>query len=934
MKRFIIIISLLIIAFSVSAAKLKPDSKLVKGKLNNGMTYYIYPNDYPKGEAVFRLFIKSGSVFEEDTQKGLAHFLEHMAFNGTKNFPGNAIVKYLESKGAKFGKDLNAHTSFNETVYKLQLPTSDKAFVDSALMILADWAGGLLLDSLEIDKERGVIYSEWLSKTGPEKEIQEAFLMDILNNSRYKDRIVIGDTAVIMNFPHKVLRDYYQKWYHPSLMAIAVSGDVDVKEMEKNIKKKFSAIVKPAIEEAPVYGIPDYEKENAKILVHESLSKIEFNRMQLLPLLPAVVEESDYPAYLRQVIVNRLMKARLSSLTFENQPYSNPSVSISGFLNTKGILLASAELIPNKIDTGITTFTYHLEQMFRYGFINSEISKVKKSYLSSLERSVKSKNPVLSESFMNQLYSDFYKGDAMISPAAEYKLARKYISNIDSTSIVEYFKATVDNSKTHYLMSAFSKVKEELPDSAELLALTRTARESNVTPFKKDYYIPENLLENEPKAGKINEAEQLPDIKSVKLKLSNGSTVIFKRSETKKSQLTISGFRKGGQYSLNPEDYVSSLYAGGIISLSGAGEFSRDALNHYLAGNTASVRFLIDKTRSGLAGNADLKDKETLFKLLYLKWTEPRVDTALYNQTREKAIENYLTANKTDVEKFNEELSYLMVGKNYTNRELTDSLIINELSMEKFLPVFNKVYGSAEGYTFIITADCELQEVKPLIEKYLGGLPSGKSNTAYIFKGPEIPQEYVAFEKKVNDSPKATVMMVFQNQKVEGSMNLNDLKNDMAKDVLRVKLLGELREKLGMVYSVGVSSGSTKHPSKLNRRSVSFSCLPENVDLLCNKTMEQITDMVNNPSGFEQELKDVKTNLVKAIMLDKQKDSFWSTYIRNSIFNGDTNWSFIKNYEDIVNSITTKDIAAIFEEAYLKTPAIKAVMYPKDSITK
>lgn len=934
LKHIILLFLVLLVSLFSYAGKLKQDPKLVTGKLSNGLTYYIYPNDYPKGEAVFRLFIKSGSVFEEDSQQGLAHFLEHMAFNGTKNFPGNSMIRFLESNGAKFGKDLNAHTSFNETVYKLQLPTNNPGFVDSTLTILSDWADGLLLDSTEIDNERGVILSEWLSKTGPEKDVQNAFLMDILNGSRFSKRLVIGDTAVIKKFPYERIHNYYRQWYHPKLMAVAISGDVNVRTMEKLIRKKFEVINKPANDTVPVYSIPDYSEEKAKIIVHESLSKIEYNRIQLLPVLSPVNTEESFPAYLQQVILNRLMTSRLNSLSFENPPYANASIGFSSFLNTKNILLGSVNLIPNKIDSGIQTFSTHLEQMFRYGFIKLEINKVKKSYLNSLKRRLKSKSPIQSMSYMDQIYSCYYKGDKLITPKAECELAKKYIDGIDSLTLVSYLQKTVNPFKTHYLLTAFDKVSSELPSEKKLLSMASEIRNGNINPYTKVLNLPESLLEEEPKAGKVISRKDLTDIKSSEFMLSNGAKVIFRRSETKKSQLTLTGFREGGLYAVDSTDYVSGLYAGGIVSLSGAGEFSREALNHFLAGNTASVRFLIDKTRSGIAATSNISDKETLFKLLYLKWTQPRMDTSLFVQTKEKAIESYRTANKTDADRFNRDFGYIIQGRDYTNRELTDTILINEFREESLISIFNKSFGSAMDYTFILTADCDIDDLLPLVNKYIGSLPSYKPKTKYVYSGPVIPKDSIKLERKAGDSPKATVSMVFQQDKTGDSFRLFELKGDMIQDVLKIKLLNQLREKMGMVYGVSVSSGATLHPSVLSRKTVAFTCMPENAELLIDKTMEQIKLMVSDPSSFEVELNDVKTNMIKDMQLNSQRDSFWGGFIRNSIFNGETDWSYVNNFVEIVSSVTTQNIATLMKESLLETKAICAIMYPKDVLPK
>jgi len=928
-RRIVLLCFIACFPILASASKLKQDPKLVTGVLANGLTYSIYPNDFPKGEAVFRLFIKSGSVFEEENQRGLAHFLEHMAFNGTRTFPGSSLIKYLESKGGKFGQDLNAHTSFNETVYKLQLPTKDPFFVDTVLTILADWADGLLLDSTEIEQERGVIYSEWLSKAGPEKEAQEAFLVDLLNGSRYADRMVIGDTSVILHASPERIREFYRNWYHPTRMMVAIAGDVDVHRTQKIIRKLFGAIKRP---NAPKTGWPTilpFATVKAQVFIQESLPKIEFNQMQLLPLLPSVNSTTSYDAYLQQVMLNRLMSARFSTLSFENPPYKSGGVSISGFLNTKNILFASTELIKNKVDSGIQAFTKDVEQIFKYGFIPLEINKQKKSYLAALKRTMLSKNPVASSSIMDEQYATFFRGDYKVTPEVEYKLALKAMDLIDSLSLVTYLHSIVDPKRTHYFLTGFGN-KTDFPDEEGLISLVEKASDEDIKPFTRAFDVPESLLEEEPVQGSIVKREEIPDIQAVKLDLSNGATVIFKRSVTKRSQLILSGFRQGGQYSLDSADFVSSLFTDNTIGMSGAGQFTRESLSQYLSGNSASVRFLIDLTRSGIFGSCNLTDKESMFRLLYLKWMQPKADTAIYQLLRSKSIENFRTANRTPSMMFNRELGYILQGKNYVNRELSDTLIEKELHFGRLLPIFQRMYGSADGFTFILTADCEVEELIPFIERYIGALPSTKVDNKYIHQGSITPEEPQLIERHTDDNPRATVSLIFQKDSIGSEFQLSDLKGEILKNVLRRKFLSVLREQMGMVYSVGVSVGATRHPSELSRITISFSCLPENAKVLIDTTLALIHQLADHPELVENELTDVKTNLVKEMQMNIQKDTFWSGYIRNNLFNDDLDWTFINRYPDIVASMTINVLTTEINQRVLGATLIKAVLFPKE----
>jgi zinc protease len=925
-------ISLIItILFSVTgiSQELEQAPNLIKRQLGNGLTYYIYPNDHPENEAVFRLFIKSGSVFEEEDQQGLAHFLEHMAFNGTENFPGNSLIKFLESKGAKFGVDFNAHTSLNETVYKLSMSLSQPGMLDSTLLVLSDIAGGLTLDSMAIEDERGVIVSEWLAQTGPKREAREAFLMELLNDSRYSKRLTIGDTAIIKNFPHQRLRDYYEQWYSPSVMAIAVVGDVDVQKTEQLIKKRFSHL-KQTIQGAPhVFKIPDYSEEVVTKVSHESLDKVEFNIIQLTDMPQAVKREEDYLFYLRRQILNDLISERFSALSFHNLPYKGGSYSYGGFLNIKGALMGSAELIPGKIYEGMRHYFLDVEQMFRYGFVPVEIEKIKTKYITNLRDKAKSKSPKASGAFMDEIYSEFFIGHKFVTIEHEYELAKKYIDEIDSLSLVKQLHEIRDTRETHYLLSFFDKVEGEIPTEDEILSLADSVQSADITPYDLAYEIPDNLLENKPKKGEIVKIENVKGLEAKRIILDNGVEVIYKYSELDNNRVILSGFREGGLYALDSSDYVNGLVAGRLATLSGVGPFSREALNHYQADKTVSLLFLIEKTRSGIVGNSDHKDIEELFKLFYLKWTQPRADSAVFEQMKEKTIEKYLTSNKTATDTFYQDLGIILNGENYTRRELSDSILNHELDYDRMLPVFHQNFGNADGYKFVIIGDYPFKKIKSLVVRYIGGLPSGDVNSTYNYTGSVIPETPVTFERSVGDNPKSVVSLVFQSHDLSEDLNRYKIKAEMLKSVLRTRLLQTLREEMGKVYSVGVSVGATMHPSILKRSTIRFSCNPIDVDTLIDRTMQEINKLVQNPDKISTILKDVKLNMVKKWQADQQKNLYWSRSIRNSLFNNEKGWDSILNYDSIVNSITTEDISAELRQSFIEPPMIKAILNPK-----
>ena len=926
------ILLLLLMPLLASAQQLSRDPQLRMGRLKNGLTYYIYPNQTPRGEAVYRLFVKSGSVNERDDQQGLAHFLEHLAFNGTKHFPGDGIVRFLESKGAKFGKDLNAHTSFNETVYKLQLPCTDPLMVDSTLTILADWAGGLTIAPDEVEKERGVILSEWLSRGGTKTDNSMRLVMELLNGSIYSRRITIGDTAIIRHASPQTIRDYYEQWYRPELMALAVVGDVDADQMETLIKKKFGGIHHPpsTIHHSPL-TIPEYTEETVRFATAPGVETPELDMLMLLPQPPAVQTADDYRQYLERSLVNRLMKTRFAALSFDNPAYAKGSIQYSRFLGATGATDASVELVKGRLREGIADFITHQQQIYRYGFTQSEIARAKKAVLSSMRNKVASKNNVRSANLMEEIYADYYEGNLLISREDELQLVERYLPAIDSLSLLSFIRQTFESRPQHFLLRGGDEVVEEVSDEDDLRLLISTYRQKPVERYWHFTDVPDQLVMLEP-ADHIVSETPIPEIGATDLRLDNGARVIFRRSDTEHDRLTLSAFRKGGQYGLDSLHYFTGVVAPGIISLSGAGDFSREALSHYLTGNTASVRLLVDKMRTGVAGSAHLQDVETMFQLLWLRWTQPRLDTAVCRLTIDKLKENYLTKPDTPQGIFNRELGWLIGGRNYTNRVMTDAVIDREVKPADMLALHHRFFGHATGYTFVLMGDCDLNDVRSYISTYIGALPPGQPDTTWVVPNRQIPHRYTEFISPTNDQQKATVTLTFQQDRPEGDLQRQQVYGAALKSILRSALLKRLREDMGKVYSVSASVASGLYPTYLSRSTIAFVCQPADVDTLIGAVHDELRQLYTQPQLYAAYLDDVRQNLIKENALQRQQSTYWTSFIRNAVYNNQENWAWADSYDDVVRQMTIDTLAAYAHHVMRDAYEVKAVLLPPSTL--
>lgn len=917
---------------TVSAAagqKLQQDPNLVTGRLDNGLTYYIYPGTKPEGQAMYRLFIKSGSLYETEEQLGLAHFLEHMAFNGSDDFPDGSLVPELQAKGAGFGSDINAHTGMNETVYKLRLPSLSEAAVDSAIMVLANWAGKLTLDSAAVEKERGIIMAEWLTRTGPATEVNTAFLNELLNGSHYTDRRPIGDTAVIRNFKLDQLQDYYYNWYNPRLMAVAVTGDVDPDYVEQVIRERFSDIPAPKIK-VPVCKIHNYKQPAFSYKQHETVKTNEFYVIQLTDLSPAIKDEKSYFQYLQRVILDRLYRERFNSIALTNPAYKEAGSSISSLLNVKGYIMGRVMLKDGQTMEGIREFAGHYEQIYRYGFLQSEVDKVTKSYINSLKRKSKADDRRESNAMTDELYSKFYRGHEILTLQEECRLAEKYIDRIDSLSMVKMLHKMRKPKQTHYFMVCDESPENQIPDERTILALFDSLSKAGLEPYRKDVRVFDTLLDEEPQGGKVVKKESIEELGAHKYHLSNGALVLFKYSDTSKGRISMSAFRQGGIAALDSLDYVNAQFAGSVVALSGAGKFSTDELGLFLAGSSATSRFLIDRNRAGIAGGASTDDLEQMFQLTYLKWCYPNMDPSALELYKSMQSEKNKERFKRESDLFSMDLNLLLNGNSYMNRPLTDILISKELDPGRLLPVFDQCFGSAEGFNFIIVGDVAAEDIEPLIEKYIGGLPSGKEVAIeYKYKGPQIIHQDTVLVRSVGDNPKASVIIYYQNDGSLTDMRQTKMTGEIAAGIIRTKLLASLREELNMVYSVGVSASLTTKPSDLNRVAISFSCKPEDVDTLTNRILSDLKDMVSDPSRFEAELADVRLNMIKKYRADIQTNTFWTSGIREVLYYGFPDWEYMTGYDNSIESVTAQDVADYVDKYIFNSHQLKAVLLPK-----
>ena len=916
---------------NLSAQDLRQDEKLVRGKLKNGFQYFIYPNKSNNNQqTAIQLFVNAGSLQERDDQLGLAHFVEHMAFNGSKNYPKNEVITYLESLGVKFGADLNAHTSYDETVYKITIDTKNEQNLYKALDIVYDWAYNLSFDSLELEKERGIIIEEWRTKQGAAARISDQTLPLIFYNSRYASRKPIGTLEVLRHFQRPTIIDFYKNWYRPDLMAIAVVTNQDTKKVEKVIKKLFSrnkAAKNPLKRES--YKLAEHKDTLVNIYTDKEATSIDFSYITKLPAVGPLKTEADLSNRLTRSIVNSLLKSRFERISQLNHVYKSASISFSDLLVNNGLSIGGAVLFEDQIVEGISEFLKVKQSIIKYGFTTQEIEVYKKQLKAQLLRAKDQESTINAQLLLGQLKDSFMAGDVLMDRINRRDISVQLVDAVDSVALLSHLRSYFTPGNTVVLLSGPDRVKANLPSEAQLRALFHKATLEEVKPWKDKLDVPTQLLDKEPIAGKVITKSTISEVGVDKWTLSNGATVYLKKSESRKGHIQMTGFRKGGYLALDTSKFVNGVYVKNILGASGAGNIDRQSLTRYLNGNSASATFMISSHREGLSASANLKDMKTMFELLYLKWTAPRLDDNVFNSIKKNALDAARNRKFNVMDEYSKQVNRAIGADDSDENNISVSRLQNSLTKEGLIPVFKERFGSANGFDFIFVGDYNADSLQVFIEKYIASLPGD------VVKDTQRKPSYNKVKSKdillyAGEADKATVNIFFQTTNYKYDYP-EILKNEIAESILRVKLRKNLREEHSGVYGVGVNVSATSEPTTLIRTSVSFTCEPARKDFLMEQVFVELNKVVDNPDYFAEELENAKIAMIQAYNKQKDKDTFWSAELRNHVYFGFSNFDYFNNYEKMVNGITTSDMAKFIKHNIVKANVVKAVMMPENS---
>ena len=939
-KRFLSMV-LLVLAGTMSVLAqlemtLPQDTAVKMGRLENGLTYYIRYNNWPEHRAEFYIAQRVGSLQENDQQRGLAHFLEHMCFNGTTHFPGNGVIRWCESVGIQFGQDLNAYTSIDETVYNISnVPTQRQTALDSCLLILHDWSHDLLLEPEEIDKERGVIHEEWRMRSSAQQRMLERALPKLYPGSKYGHRMPIGLMEIIDNFKPQFLRDYYEKWYRPDNQAIIVVGDVDVKHVEAKIKELFNNIKLPEnaaqVEKEPVPDTP------------EPIYVIEKDREQQNTQVMLMMKHDVYPEdqkntvgyllhnYLRSTAIG-MLNARLAEMTEKADcPFVGAQVGDGNYLfaKTKDAFELAAIPKDGQLEASLRTVLTEARRAARFGFTETEYQRTKDNVLSGLEASWNNREKRTSQRFVGECQSNYLNNSPIIPLEFYYENMKQLVPVLPLEAVNKAMAELVSESDSNMVCLVFCNEKEGnvYPTEESLSKAIAEARSAQLDSYV-DNVKQEPLLPVLPKPGKIKKESKSKKFDYTEMTLSNGIKVILKQTDFNKESVSLSAEGFGGSSLYGEKDYVNLQVFDDVIEASGLGAFSNTELRKALAGKIAGASMSMGGTRQYIHGSSTPKYMETMFQLVYLYFTHIAKDQKSF----ESILRNYeielKNAHLSPDKAFSDSVSYTVNRHNPRSRslELDD---LKKIDYDRILEIARERTANAGAYKFTIIGNFQLDSIRPLLERYIASLPVQKK----VQKGHNISTfaygKVNNFFRRKMETPKATAVMIWASEDIPYTLE-NSVRASMAGQVLSMVYLKKIREDASAAYSVSASCG-IQHNDFYTRAMMSAQCpmKPEKADVALSIMREEMDSLAIHCDG--EMLKKVQEYMLKQADTALKDNGYWSGIITLYDRYG---LDFHTDYKSVIAAQRPEDICAFVKQLLKAGNHIEVVMQPEEEVSE
>jgi zinc protease len=903
---------------------IKNDPSVIYGKLSNGLTYYIKENKKPENRAELRLVVKAGSVLEDDDQQGLAHFCEHMMFNGTKNFPKSALIDFLEKTGMRFGADLNAYTGFDETVYYLEIPMDKEGLLDNGFQVLQDWAMNASFESEEIDKERGVIMEEWRLGKGAEDRMMNKQLPIILYNSKYAKRLPIGDTNVILRANYETLKRFYKEWYRPELMAVICVGDFKKEDIEAKVKQFFSVLTNPANpRKREQFSIPEAGKPLVTIASDKEAS---YTAMQLY-FKKKMRERGTFADY-RQGIIDQLfsmmLSNRLQELTKKSSPPFLYSLAQEGeFIGDVRVMIGVAIVNPDSIMKGYNALVTEFFRVIQNGFTQTELDRNKIDIQRSMEKSVKEKDKTPTNAYAGELQRHFIDNESYPGIEVELELYKKFLPEIKLDEINEYVRNYININNSVIVLSCKASETAVIPTENQLLTAFNDISKKKLEPYKdevSDKPIFNRLVE----PGTVTSEKTIKELGVTEWKLSNGATVYLKPTDFKNDEILIEAISPGGTSMTGDNNYMSASNAASIINESGISEFNSTQLEKMLSGKIVRLSPYITDEFEGLSGGCSPEDLETEMQLLHLYFAEPGKDKEAFAAYIENLMTQVQSSKDNPDQAFYDTVQSVMSSWHFRAKPLNEEMV-KSIRLDSAYSFYKKRFADAGDFTFFIVGSFTPDSIKPLVEKYIASLRAKNSKEKWIDRGERVPKTKITKEIKKGIEPKSTVRLSFTGDfdyTRENRFKLNALM-----EVLDIQLREAIREDKSGTYGIYAFARMKKIPVGEYSVNIGFGCSPDRVDELINSVMEVLDNARKNAPKDDYMIK-VKEILRREREKSLKENNYWLGSLVAYYKNGENFLDFLK-YEELIEKLKPNDIKDAAKKYLNNDRLIKFILYPE-----
>ncbi len=897
------------------------------GVLPNGLTYYIRHNETPRNRASFYIYQNVGAVLESDEQDGLAHFLEHMAFNGTHTFPGKSLLNMLETNGVKFGKDINAYTDKNETVYNIsQVPVARQGLIDSCLLILRDWCNELELDQDEIDAERGVISEEWRTRRNAAFRLNAKMGPVVYNGSIYAKRDVIGELDVIQNFEPAVLRQFYHDWYRTDLQAIAIVGDVDVDKIEQQVIELFGAI--PAVEnpkERKNIIIPDNQEPLYVVATDKELKNVTVKMSIRHPY-----EVDNSMAALRANFVSRffnaLIKSRLNELKVKGEvPFLGAQISYGGFeRGYRAFNIKATAKVGEEAKAFEAVYT-ELQRVINFGFTQGELDRLKTNMLVTIENQHANQQPTSNDNYCKKIKGAYLQGGAIPSSEFSYEFSKEIIPTITVEEVSAEAGKYLSDINCVFSVIGPDKQGIDFISQDELEEIIAQIEASELTPYVDKAPLATKLMTELPVAGKIIKEKAVEPFDAIEWTLSNGAKVVYRFANYQKGIVALKALSYGGSSLYNREDIPSLGALKSFGKSFGIGSYSASEYKKLMTGNTANSNFEIGGFGESVSAVANPNDIETMMQLVHMRFTQPNFDKEAYDRNLKRSYEALARKQVTGKSIMKDTLSAILSNGNPRTWEFTKEYL-DAMDYERMKAIYRERFANASDFIFFIVGDVDAETLKPLVEQYMATLPSASAkNEKWVDNGNYFPKGKNTYSIAVPmTEPKGTVMLKLRNKAKYSRETV--VYQSILKSVLQLRFTENIREKEGGTYGVSVKTSVTTVPDTRLSMNIQFDCDPAKAEHLKGLVYKELNDIQH--MVLQSDLDKVVRNMKKNNEHVRERNQYWMNALQTYYDSGE-NILESAYYEDVLNNVTTKDIQQAAKKFMKKADVVDVVFYPQ-----